>query len=300
MGSRERLTRVLGRERLKDTSLDYGLGANGGRTERFEASRANSARAYAERRGLVPESEIVLRERAAEVPRAEAGRPRRGLFAGLKLDAGPAEVTPSRAGLAGADGRATGRRTGWCSRWGSMRGPGRTPSGCARPGCRCCRTRPRRWRRPIAHLKAQLPGFGQDLDAALTRTPRLVHGAGTEAGLAALIEAGRGGARSSARSWRTRAREAVRAWSRAGAGLSSRRGRNTTTWRSGRSAGGWSNSLKELKRDPQLDSVLRQRGQQLGVADGSRLARVVQSQGIDRELTRELGLRHSRGLGLGR
>ena len=57
---------------------------------------------------------------------------------------------------------------------------------------------------------------------------------------------------------------------------------------------------KELKRDPQLDSVLRQRGQQLGIAEGSRLARVVQSQGIERELTRELGLRHSHGLGMGR
>jgi hypothetical protein len=56
----------------------------------------------------------------------------------------------------------------------------------------------------------------------------------------------------------------------------------------------------ELKRDPQLDSVLRQRGQQLGVADGSRLAWVVQSQGSERELTRELGLRQSRGLSLGR
>ena len=32
VGSRERLARVLGRERLKDTSLDYGFGANGGRT----------------------------------------------------------------------------------------------------------------------------------------------------------------------------------------------------------------------------------------------------------------------------
>jgi hypothetical protein len=55
---------------------------------------------------------------------------------------------------------------------------------------------------------------------------------------------------------------------------------------------------KELKRDPQLDSILRQRGQQLGVAEGSRLERVVQSQGINRELRRELGLRRSYGLGL--
>jgi hypothetical protein len=56
----------------------------------------------------------------------------------------------------------------------------------------------------------------------------------------------------------------------------------------------------DLKRDPQLDSVLRQRGQQLGVAEGSRLAWVVQSQGTERELTRELGLHHSRGLGMSR
>ena len=55
----------------------------------------------------------------------------------------------------------------------------------------------------------------------------------------------------------------------------------------------------ELKRDPQLDSVLRQRGPQLGIAEGSRLARVVQSQKLDHALTRELGLRPSRGLGMG-
>ena len=47
-----------------------------------------------------------------------------------------------------------------------------------------------------------------------------------------------------------------------------------------------------LKRDPQLDSVLRQRGPELGIAEGSRLALVVQSQKLDYALTRELGLRH--------
>jgi hypothetical protein len=67
---------------------------------------------------------------------------------------------------------------------------------------------------------------------------------------------------------------------------------------------GWcytvSAALKHWRWDPQLDGVLRQRGQQLGVAEGSRLERVVHSMGIDRELTRELGLRRSKGLGLGR
>jgi hypothetical protein len=52
---------------------------------------------------------------------------------------------------------------------------------------------------------------------------------------------------------------------------------------------------RELKRDPQLNNVLRQRGQRLGVAEGSRPARMVQSMGIDREPTREPGLRHSQG-----
>ncbi len=91
VGSRERLTRVLGRERLKDTSLNYGAE----RTEfeqKIQSESRDSARAYAERRGLVPpdgrvpESEIVVRERQAEPQLVTPARPRRGLFAGLKLD----------------------------------------------------------------------------------------------------------------------------------------------------------------------------------------------------------------------
>jgi hypothetical protein len=49
---------------------------------------------------------------------------------------------------------------------------------------------------------------------------------------------------------------------------------------------------KELKRDPQLDSLLRQRGREFGIADGSRLDRVVRGEGWTRELARELGLDH--------
>jgi hypothetical protein len=48
----------------------------------------DSVRAYAERRGLVPASEIMLRERPVASEQALSGQPRRGLFAGLKLDAG--------------------------------------------------------------------------------------------------------------------------------------------------------------------------------------------------------------------
>ncbi len=60
---------------------------------------------------------------------------------------------------------------------------------------------------------------------------------------------------------------------------------------------------KELKRDPQLDSLLRTRGRELGIDAGSRLDQVVQAREIDRALTRSIDLehgpRHSRGLGLG-
>jgi hypothetical protein len=87
LGSRERLTRALRRERLKDTGLDYGFGRTEAGPEIRGESR-DSVRTYAEPRGLVPESEIVLREQRVEPKYAEPARKRRGLFAGLKLDAG--------------------------------------------------------------------------------------------------------------------------------------------------------------------------------------------------------------------
>jgi Ti-type conjugative transfer relaxase TraA len=64
MGSRDGLETRLGRERLKDTSLDY---AHVGRTDRDREIQSESrgpvaSYPYAERRGLVPEREIVLRE----------------------------------------------------------------------------------------------------------------------------------------------------------------------------------------------------------------------------------------------
>jgi hypothetical protein len=64
MGSRDGLETRLGRERLKDTSLDY---ARVGQTDRDREIQSESqgpvaSYPYAARRGLVPESEIVLRE----------------------------------------------------------------------------------------------------------------------------------------------------------------------------------------------------------------------------------------------
>ena len=107
MGSRAGLDARLGRERLKDTSLDYAPG----RTDREHGIRKAESRAetraetgpasddavwaYAERRGLVPESAIILRERQAEPRVAEAPVLRRGMFAGLKLGAGDTPARPA-------------------------------------------------------------------------------------------------------------------------------------------------------------------------------------------------------------
>lgn len=75
-------------------------------------------------------------------------------------------------------------------------------------------------------------------------------------------------------------------------------------WDAQRAAGSRMEAFaKELKRDPQLDSLLRQRGRELGIAEGSRLDRVVQGREIDRALTRSLDIEHgprpSRGMSLG-
>ena len=95
------LARTLGRERAKDTSLDYGGGED-------------LARGYAVRRGLAPESSIVVRpapERESPAAAEPAPTPaRRGMFAGLKLGTGPAAgrmpQAPGAARLPGGPTRA--------------------------------------------------------------------------------------------------------------------------------------------------------------------------------------------------
>ncbi len=72
------LARVLGRERAKDTTLDY------------DRDGEDLVRRYAERRGLAPDSQIVVRPPLALEPEKVAP-PRRSRFAGFTRDAGTAE-----------------------------------------------------------------------------------------------------------------------------------------------------------------------------------------------------------------
>jgi Ti-type conjugative transfer relaxase TraA len=51
----------------------------------------------------------------------------------------------------------------------------------------------------------------------------------------------------------------------------------------------------ELKRDPQLESLMRSRSRELGIAPGSGLDRVLRERNIDRAM--EIGIERSRGLG---
>jgi len=296
VGSRERLTRVLGRERLKDTSLDYGLAA--GTPEEPEIHResaADSMRAYAERRGLVPESEIVLRHRPAETQRAEPARPRRGMFAGLKLDAGRSVPVPEPA-VAPAATEQEREADRLAQSVGTYARAWADTARMRQAGLPVLPHQAAALADADRALDAQLPRFGEDLDAALTQAPRLAQGAGTDYGLAVLIEAGHT-ARTGREKLEARARETVRAWTRLEQAYD--QAEATYDHRTQRTLGAEMERFAQaLKRDPQLDSVLRQRGPELGIAEGSRLTLVVQSQKLDYALTRELGLRHGLGMGM--
>ncbi len=89
------LARTLGRERAKDTSLDYGTAG----ADLDGVPGREPARGYAARRGLVPPSGIVVRPEPAPAPAATEPAeavPRRGMFAGLRLGTGgPARAAPA-------------------------------------------------------------------------------------------------------------------------------------------------------------------------------------------------------------
>ncbi len=100
-----RLARVLGRERAKDTSLDYEQDRDG----------PDLVRRYAERRGLVPDSRIVVRPPLT--PEPEQPGARRSRFAGFAADAGRTErpaptAEPAKTGLEPAPGLAEAVATG--------------------------------------------------------------------------------------------------------------------------------------------------------------------------------------------
>jgi hypothetical protein len=141
-------------------------------------------------------------------------------------------------------------------------------------------------------LEALAPNLLHDTRAALKRAPELARDAATPEGMAALGTA-IGAERRARLDLDERGRAAVRAWNTL---------ERDYDWQAKREVGERMEAFAtELKRDPQLDSLLRQRSRELGVDEGSRLDQVVQAREADvsRTLRRDLGISLGRGMGMG-
>ena len=146
-------------------------------------------------------------------------------------------------------------------------------------------------------LEGHATNLARDVATALEKTPGMAHEVGTTEGARALVAAA-GIARGERLVLDERARAVVRAWT----GLEQAYTRAEKSWdhRTQRAIAGRMQAMaREIKQDRPLDQVLRQRGHALGLVEGSRLERVVHTQKLTHELTRELGLRLGRSQGLG-
>ena len=258
----------LSRSQAKETTLDYDQAA------------------YAEGRGIEVRSEIVVPE-AARVAR------QRGMFDGLKLGRGQ-----ERAG-----------------------GPGANPATPAKPDealhqavDRYARAyddamRMRAQDLPIlehqrlalrdagARMDAVRPGAHEDLKNAVAHNPAVARALGSLKGdeRVARLVAGIRHEEQVRCDPQLRAERLVKMWN----GLEAEH-RTLKGWEHDEARGQVENRMKavvrDLKRDPQLESVLRSRQQELGIASGSRLDRVMRERDIDRALTQSI----QRGLGMGR
>ena len=303
-----RLARVLSRERAKDTSLDYP-----------DRDGDELARRYAERRGLDPlrpESEIVVRpERGDRAPERQAERateaptPRRSRFAGLKLKTEPvrqaadrpqnrAEPVPVREPLRRTtpemerEEQLRGALTSYAEAWADA---GRMTAA----GLPVMAHQAEAMERSGQALEALAPNLLRDTRAALERAPVLARDAGTAEGMAAL-GAAIGAERRARLDLDERGRAAVRTWNTLERSYTA--AEKDYDWQARREVGERMEAFAtELKRDPQLDSLLRQRGRELGVDEGSRLDQVVQAREADisRTLRRDLGISLGRGMGMG-
>jgi Ti-type conjugative transfer relaxase TraA len=148
------LARVLGRERAKDTSLDYSQDRDGD----------DLVRRYGERRGLAPDSQIVVRPLLTPEPE-KAALPGRSRFAKFTPDAGPAErpapaAEPAKAAPESAPGLAetvaTGR-AGFRERFEAHR----RQQAQARDEA-AARELVRQWDRVLTAYNAALPKLGAD------------------------------------------------------------------------------------------------------------------------------------------
>jgi len=305
------LARALGRERLKDTSLDYD-GPDGAARE-GEAL----ARRYAERRGLDPlrpESAIVARPEPETSAVAEPERvgPKRGRFAGLRLGMGQGasrlvpvrlpelapEPQPEPARPEAQGERLQRGLAGFARAWADAGRMGRA-------GLPVLPHQEAALARAGEALEREGAGLARDAAVALERSPALAGlAAGGQAGKVALFGRAVEEERREREALEERGRAAARAWDKLERAHDAAAGR--FEWDAARAATKELEAFAQaLKRDTALEGVLRERGPELGVAAGSRLARVAAMSGAvaERELARELRLeqapRQSPGMSLG-
>ncbi len=297
----------LGRERAKDTTLDYATGPGHG---------SDHQAGFAERRGIVPRSEIIVSTGTVERPAHEATThakrafereaPQRGMFSGLKLgggaDRGQERVRDSAEGQAQAQrspfaGLRVGQEQGGAAPASGQQSGGleRAVEGYARAFGDAERMRTARL--PVlAHqeLALQRAGerldkadrqVGQDLRSALERNPGLAaDGNENRAALTAAIDHERRVREDPG----LRAERYVERWGKLEeAHDADRYGRGEDDAKQAMRV-----LAGEIKRDPQAESVMKIRREELGIEHGSRLSRVVEAQS-EREAMR---LGRSQGL----
>ncbi len=299
----------LGRERAKDTTLDYATGPGHG---------SDHHAGFAERRGIVPRSEIIVSTGTVEPPAHEATTqahgvserepPQRGMFSGLKLGGG-ADRGQERV-RDGAEGQAQAQRSPFAGlRIGQEQG-GAAPASGQQSGrleqavegyarAFADAERMRAARLPVlAHqeLTLQQAGerldaadrqVGQDLRSALDRNRGLAAGGSdNRAVLMAAIDHERAVREDPG----LRAERYVERWGKLEeAHDADRYGKGEDDAKQAMRA-----LAGEIKRDPQAESVMKARGDELGIEHGSRLSRVVEAQ------SERAAMRLGRGQGLGR
>ena len=298
----EALSGRLSRSQAKETTLDYEPGRP------TEAQPAQAA--YAERRGMALRSEIVVPEtvRATawpggrELVRDDAERPERkrgvstpGMFDGLKLGGGR-----------GGQGHAPI----------APNAPPREQDTLNRAVDRYARAWTDAWRMQeqdlpvLEHQKAALRDTGtaldgakqgalRDLSAALRYEPA-VYGAMTQMQgpmRTTLLVASLAHEDRVRREPELKAARLVKMWNGLEAQHKELRG-----WGHEQARGKIENQMKalagELKRDPQVEALMRSRQHELGIPDGSRLDRVLREQNVERAIDHSVA--RSRGLGLSR
>ncbi|MEY2336403.1 Ti-type conjugative transfer relaxase TraA, partial [Acidithiobacillus ferrianus] len=291
------LSARLSRSQAKETTLDY--------------DRA----AYAERRGIELRSEIVVpaagRERAPEQGMdrtAEQPARKRGMFDGLKLNT--RRVMPPEAQRDAFAGVKVPARE---------RAPEPVPQREAPDLTRAVDRYARAWTDAakmraqdlpiLEHQKVALRDAGTALDAARPGATRdllsaLEHEPATYRAMTAMQGRERATQLAAGIEHEARVRQdpnlkaerLVKVWN----GLEAQRER-LGGWDQTEARGKVEARMKsiagELKRDPQLESLMRNRQRELGIASGSGLDRVMRERNIDRAI--DHSIRRDRGLGMG-